>query len=66
MYRSQSECFKQDIKAYIVPMGDKCKIELNYKGNIKNGKEIYETQEEASVAIWKLYKHIYENQIKVS
>ena len=67
MYSAQSECFENDIKAYIVPMsGKKCFVELNYKGNIKKGKEIFESQEEACETIWKLYLHIFNNQIKVS
>jgi len=65
MYHAQSECFKNDICAYIVPTKDKCFVELNYKGNIKKGKEIFDSQIEASMVIWKLYEHIYENQIKV-
>ena len=65
MYKAQLECLKNEIKAYIIPLRDKCKVELNYKGNVKNGKEVFESQEEASIAIWKLYEHIYNNQIKV-
>ena len=66
MYLAQSECFKNEIKAYIVPLPQKkCFVELNYKGNIKKGKEIFESQEDACITIWKLYEHIYENQIKV-
>jgi hypothetical protein len=64
MYHAQSECFKNEIYAYIVPAREKCFVELNYKGNVKKGKEILDSQVEASMVIWKLYEHIYENQIK--
>lgn len=59
MYKACSYCFENEIKAYIKLFGDKCSIELNYKGKIKNGEILYETQREAGIAIWKLYDEIF-------
>lgn len=59
MYKAASYCHENDIRAYIVPQGDGCVVELDYKGKIKKGKIFYNTQVEASNAIWVLYDTIF-------
>ena len=59
MYKACSYCFENDIKAYTVLAGDKCAVELNYKGKIRKGKVLYNSQREASNAIWVLYDTIF-------
>tara|TARA_Y100000992_G_C21148215_1_gene434902 strand:+ start:4 stop:261 length:258 start_codon:yes stop_codon:yes gene_type:complete len=59
MYKACSYCFENDIKAYVVLEGDGCVVELNYKGKIKKGKVLYNTQREAGNAIWVLYETIF-------
>ena len=59
MYKACSYCFDNDIKAHIILVGDQCAIELNYKGKIKKGNVLYDTQREACNAIWVLYETIF-------
>lgn len=63
MYKACSFCLENEIKAYIVPVGAECQVELNYKNKIKRGDQVYDSQIEASMVIWKLYESIY-NKLK--
>lgn len=58
MYKAMSYCFDNDIKAYIIRVGKQFMVELDYKGKIKSGQNIYDKQAEAEIAIWNLYEEI--------
>jgi len=63
MYQASSYCLENNIKAYIVPVGKQCKVDLDFKGKIKKGETFYDSQIEASMVIWQLYEHIF-NKLK--
>lgn len=57
-YDAFSKSIKNDIKAYIVPVGKEFLIELDWKGNIKQGRQVFEKQNDAHEALWNLYLEI--------
>lgn len=59
-YKAMSYCFKNDIKAYIIRGRTNFSVELDYKGKIKPGTELYDKQEDAETAIWNLYLQIFD------
>ena len=57
-YQAMSKAFKNDVKAYIVPVGKEYMIELDWKGTVKQGRQIFEKQDHANEALWNLYLEI--------
>lgn len=59
-FKAMSYCFKNDINAYVLRGRNSFAVELNYKGKIKPGTEVYDRQEDAEAAIWNLYLTIFD------
>ena len=56
---AQSYCMNKGYKIYPIVVKDGYKIEIEYKGQIKQGTIVYK-KDEWSDAIWILYEKIYE------
>lgn len=57
-YRAMSKSIDNDVKAYVVPVGKEYIIELDWKGNVKQGRQVFEKQKDAHEALWNLYLEI--------
>jgi hypothetical protein len=61
----QSWVFAQGYKIYCYPVsGKKLGIEIEKDGKIKRGTRVYKNAQEASDAIWKIYKYLWEEDQK--
>jgi len=63
----QSWVFAQGYKIYCYPVyGKTLGIEIEKDGKITRGKKVYNNNKQASDAIWKIYKYLWEEDQKTT